>query len=227
MEAPAPVTSPEAVTEARTVVAELLTRMRVSANTEMGRSPNESPTTPVIEISGADAGLLIGRSGETLWALQLVVNLVVAQKHPGGGPIIVDVERYRERRADVLRRLAMRIADKVVSSGKPFILEPMPPYERRLIHMALANDSRISTESVGEGEERKVGIRPRQGAALRRDNGGPAGPAREVQENRPRPVGGQSPFRSGPGVRGPMQRRPTLGMQNRPERPLRPDRGEP
>ena len=215
--APATVTSPEAIAEARATVGQLIDLMKVSASAAMGVPPAESPSTPVIEIAGTDAGLLIGRSGETLRALQLVVNLVVAQKHPGGGPIIVDVERYRERRADVLRRLAMRIADKVATSGKPFTLEPMPPYERRLIHITLADDTRVTTESLGEGEERKVSILPKQGApppppSPRPTNMGSVNNAPSPYP-RPRPVGRP---RGPMSPRPPIQGRPMRGGINRP-----------
>lgn len=174
-----PATSPADLAAAQKVVDRLLELMQVKAQSSLGPPPQESPGTPVIQVTGEDAGLLIGRGGETLRALQLLTNLLRGQDTPGGGPVIIDVEHYRERRGEALRRLAQRIADRVVASGRPFILEPMPAYERRLIHIALADDPRVATESVGEGEERKVSVHLRQETT-------PARPPRPLPA-RPRP----------------------------------------
>lgn len=139
--------------------------MKVKAESSVGAAPDESPGTPLLQVAGEDAGLLIGRGGETLRALQLLTNLIATQGAPNRAHVMVDVERYRERRGEALRRLARRIGDRVAASGRPFTLEPMSAYERRLIHIALAEDPRVMTESVGEGEDRKVSVRPRQGQA--------------------------------------------------------------
>jgi spoIIIJ-associated protein len=100
--------------------------------------------------------LLIGRRGETLAALQLLVNLIIAKQTGHHERIIVDAEGYRQRREDNLRSMAQRIATQVRRSGTPIMLEAMPPNERRIIHIELAASPDISTESTGEGDQRRV-----------------------------------------------------------------------
>ena len=127
------------------------------------RSSHDSESGgPIIDITGEDSGLLIGRRGETLRALQFVVNLVV-RNNLDGEPVrvILDVERYRERRHNSLHELALRVADRVAGSGRAISLEPMPPAERRVIHLALADHPRVSTQSSGIGENRQVTITPK------------------------------------------------------------------
>jgi len=111
-------------------------------------------------IKGDDLGILIGRRGQTLTSLQYIVRLIVAHKMKSWEPIIIDVEGYRQRRDMSLRALAMRMAEQVADSRMPFTLEPMPAYERRIIHMALADHFDVTTQSVGIGESRKVVIMP-------------------------------------------------------------------
>ena len=100
--------------------------------------------------------LLIGRRGETLSALQLLVNLIVSKQTGHREHIIVDAEGYRVRREQNLRSMALRVANQVRRSGHPVVLEAMPPNERRIIHIALAESADISTESTGEGDQRRV-----------------------------------------------------------------------
>lgn len=100
--------------------------------------------------------LLIGRRGETLASIQLLVSLIVSKQTGNRERIIIDAERYRERREQNLRSMAARIADQVRRSGNPIMLEAMPPNERRIIHMVLAETDDIATESTGEGDQRRV-----------------------------------------------------------------------
>lgn len=115
-------------------------------------------TLAVIDIMGEDLGLLIGRRGETLLSMQYLVNLIVGRRYPGRGGVTVDVEHYRHRREEQVIALARRMADRVKETGAPITLEPMTPSERRLVHIAFADDEEIQTNSVGEGEHRKVVI---------------------------------------------------------------------
>ena len=118
---------------------------------------DESPL--VLNIRSDDQGLLgllIGRRGETLAALQLLVSLVVSKQTGHREHVIVDAEGYRARREANLRSMAMRVANQVRRSGQPVALEAMPPNERRIIHMTLAETGDISTESTGEGDQRRV-----------------------------------------------------------------------
>ncbi|HEY7019868.1 MAG TPA: RNA-binding cell elongation regulator Jag/EloR [Ktedonobacterales bacterium] len=117
----------------------------------------EEPLTLNIRTQSEQAlSLLIGRRGETLSALQLLVNLIVAKQTGHHERIIVDAEGYRLRREDNLRSMAMRVAAQVRRSGHPITLEAMPPNERRIVHMTLAEIDDIGTESTGEGDQRRV-----------------------------------------------------------------------
>ncbi|NQU96081.1 MAG: protein jag [Chloroflexi bacterium] len=113
------------------------------------------------DIEGEDAGLLIGRRGETLQALQFLVHMIVNRQLGRKAYVVIDVEGYRERRSEMLRTLARRTAGRVASSGNPASLDPMSPAERRIVHMALANHPQVRTESEGEGGRRRVVIFPR------------------------------------------------------------------
>jgi len=113
------------------------------------------------DIEGEDAGLLIGRRGETLQALQFLVHMIVNRQLGRKAYVVVDVEGYRERRMEMLRTLARRTAGGVVSNGDPASLEPMSPAERRIVHMALANHPQVRTESEGQGASRRVVIFPK------------------------------------------------------------------
>ena len=116
----------------------------------------------VIDIKGNDLGLLIGRRGETLLSLQYLVNLILAKRFPGRGGVTLDVEHYRHRREEQVISLARRMADRVRETGSPITLEPMTASERRLIHILFAEDQQLETNSVGEGDNRKVVISARQ-----------------------------------------------------------------
>ena len=117
-----------------------------------------SPLTLNIQGINENLGLLIGRRGETLAALQLLVSLIVGHRTRHRMRIIIDAENYRERREQNLRSLALRVAQQVRNYRRSIALEAMPPHERRIVHIALADSKDISTESIGEGEERRVVI---------------------------------------------------------------------
>jgi len=112
----------------------------------------------VLDVNGDDLGILIGRRGSTLAALQYMVNHMVSRSLKSKALVSVDVERYKRRREEALIGLAQRLADKVKASGRTVTLEPMPANERRIVHLALASDPQVVTASLGEGETRKVAI---------------------------------------------------------------------
>jgi spoIIIJ-associated protein len=114
----------------------------------------------VLDVDGEDLGLLIGRRGQTLASMQYLLNLICARKIGKRVAFGVDVDGYRRRREESLVSLARRTASRVRSSGRTVTLEPMPPSERRIIHLALAEDPDIVTVSIGEGEDRKVAVTP-------------------------------------------------------------------
>ena len=119
---------------------------------------SSSPLTLNIQGINENLGLLIGRRGETLSALQLLVSLIVGHRTKHRMRITIDAENYRERREENLRSLAMRVAQQVRNYRRSIALEAMPPHERRIVHIALADSKDISTESIGEGDERRVVI---------------------------------------------------------------------
>lgn len=109
-----------------------------------------------IDVAGPDMGILIGKRGQTLDALQYLISLFVNKKSESYIRVKLDTENYRARRKDTLENLAKNIAFKVKRTRRSFTLEPMNPYERRIIHSALQNDSYVSTRSEGEEPYRKV-----------------------------------------------------------------------
>lgn len=111
-----------------------------------------------VNITGAELGILIGRRGDTLEALQFLTNLAVSKKLSEKIRIVIDVEGYRQRREETLIRLAKRLSDKVKRTGNRVVLEPMNPHERRIIHTALQDDTRISTFSEGDEPNRRIVI---------------------------------------------------------------------
>jgi spoIIIJ-associated protein len=116
----------------------------------------------VLDIAGDDLNLLIGRRGETLASLQYLVNLILNRRVKGHASVGIDIDGYRRRREESLQSLARRMADRVISSGQSITLEPMPPNERRIVHLTLADHPDVLTVSIGEGESRKVAITPRR-----------------------------------------------------------------
>jgi spoIIIJ-associated protein len=127
------------------------------------RAANDSGVGgPIIDLTGDDSGLLIGHRGQTLQSLQFVVNLIVRKKYGDDVRVVLDVERYRERREAVLRDMAAKVAARVTQSGRSITLEPMSAAERRIIHISLANHPGVSTESIGIGENRKVTVLPKR-----------------------------------------------------------------
>ncbi len=149
---------------ARDTLAELLHHMKITGHIEAHWSepaePGAAPTL-VLDVFGDDLGILIGRRGETLDALQMITRLIVSRELQRRINLIVDVENYRVRREHSLRQLAQRMAQQAVQRRRRVSLEPMPAYERRIIHMELRNHPQVITESVGEGDQRKVTIIPR------------------------------------------------------------------
>ncbi len=150
---------------ATAVIAELLNKMHVDASLDVSLSDPDDLTgrrVNVIEISGQDMSSLIGPRGETLNALQYISRLMVGHQLRQRASFVVDVESYRQRREQALMRLAERMAHKVAKRKRAMSLEPMPPHERRIIHMALRDDKYVYTESTGEGKRRKVRIIPKK-----------------------------------------------------------------
>ncbi len=141
------------------VVDELLELLGVRGTVEV--LSDEIPLA--LDIKGDDLGILIGRRGQTLAALEYITKLIVAGRLKVWLPLEVDVAGYKQHRRDSLQRLALYVAEQVKSRRRAITMEPMPPDERRIVHITLADNPDVTTHSIGEGESRKVVIVPRQG----------------------------------------------------------------
>ena len=138
----------------------LVARMDVSVFVNLINVHNEEIGGPSFEIDGEDAGLLIGRKGQTMRSLQFITTMISSNKLEDQVRIDLDVAGYKSRRYDSLANLAYKVAEQVVDSGNSITLEPMPANERRIIHVTLADDQRVSSVSSGRGDSRKVTINP-------------------------------------------------------------------
>jgi spoIIIJ-associated protein len=153
---------------AKDIVRSLLQHMGIDAEVVATDNPSsmplsdDEPPTIFIDILGQDLGMLIGRRGEHLAQFQYIVNLIANKQIGDWTRVIVDVEAYRTRREESLIGLAERVARQVARSGRAVQLEPMPPNERRVVHMTLRGNPEVSTESSGEGHERRITVMPRE-----------------------------------------------------------------
>ncbi|MDY6911555.1 MAG: RNA-binding cell elongation regulator Jag/EloR [Chloroflexota bacterium] len=154
--------SPDSIgATAKEIVEDLLSLMDVEGTVQVTQAiDDDSPLT--LNINGGDPGILIGRRGQSLSALQYMVNFLTSRKLKGSARVIIDVADYRKRRQEELQRMAWRVADSVRSTSHPITLEPMVAWERRAIHITLRDDKDIATGSVGFGDRRKVIISPRK-----------------------------------------------------------------
>lgn len=156
----------EYAAKARFLLEELLIRMEIAAKVSVRRSQpsqREADTGKhpvVLDISGDDLGLLIGWRGENLRALQTVLNLMTGDNEAEGRRLILDVERYRARREEQVRELALRLAHRVKRTGQAYTLDPMQAYERRVVHITLESDEGVRTESTGAEPSRRITIHP-------------------------------------------------------------------
>jgi spoIIIJ-associated protein len=114
------------------------------------------------KVEGSNSALLIGKHGRTLDALQYIVQKIVQKEKRTKKRIVVDVEGYRERRKASLTQLALRLGEKVKRSGKPATISPMNAYDRRIVHVALKDESKVRTQSMGSGALRKLVIYPQR-----------------------------------------------------------------
>lgn len=142
----------------RSLLLELLQKMGFSVQVKVRAGSDPI----VLDVEGENLGLLIGRRGETLTALQFMVNLILSRRYRNWPHVIVDVQGYRLRREQSLHGLALRVAERVHRNRRPFTLEAMPASDRRIIHLALHDRSDVETYSVGEGVGRRVVVAPRR-----------------------------------------------------------------
>ena len=142
------------VTAARDFLLEVFEAMQLKVDIDIDY--NEEESTMDIDIKGGDMGILIGKRGQTLDSLQYLTSLVVNKEAKSYIKVKLDTENYRERRKETLENLARNIAHKVKRTRRKVVLEPMNPYERRIIHSALQSDKFVETHSEGEEPYRKV-----------------------------------------------------------------------
>lgn len=143
-------------------VRELLTKIMKAMDLSVQMDIKETDNAMKVNMEGPDLGILIGRRGETMDALQYLVNLSVNKKQEIRRKIVLDVEGYRKRREETLQRLALKLADKAKQRGRNVVLEPMNSQERRIIHTALQGRDDIYTFSEGEEPFRKIVISPKR-----------------------------------------------------------------
>jgi len=166
------------------LLAEITKHMGVDATAKV---VEEDETQAVIDIEGEELGLLIGKHGNTLAALQHLVGLMANKGQETRKRVILDAEGYRQRREESLRHLALSCARKARQSGQPITIEPLLPHERRIVHTALVDDPGVTTHSVGEDPTRRVVIEPRGGGEQAEPAGRESRPARGRRHDRGRP----------------------------------------
>lgn len=152
---------PEKREAAAKALREILERMGIDAEV----SAFDDGERIFLDAHGAESGLIIGKKGATLDALQYIVNRIVSKKPNDGPGVVVDAEGYRGRREDSLADLARRLAEKAVKTGRPVPVEPMSPADRRIVHVTLVDHPGVTTESDGEGLFRRVVIYPKVASA--------------------------------------------------------------
>jgi len=151
----------DAAGTARQVLSDILRAMGIQATVDVNGSGEEG--VPVsLNIEGDDLGVLIGRRGQALSSLQYLVRLIVAEKLKKWISINVDVDWYKKRHYESLKKLALRLGEQVARRRRPITMEPMPPDERRIVHITLADNPDVSTQSTGEGDGRRVVIQSRK-----------------------------------------------------------------
>jgi len=157
----------DVVEVAKEILERLLTLMGVIASVVPQAPPfveggEEASASVAFDIRGDDLGILIGRRGQTLACLQYIVRLVVGHQTKTWALIVIDVQGYKQRRYQALQTFARQMAEQVKTKEAPFSFEPMSAYERRIIHLTLADYPDVITESIGQGEARRVVILPRE-----------------------------------------------------------------
>lgn len=150
------VVNDEAVAKAKEFLQKIFGAMKIDVAMEKFINKNDGSVT--FKLHGSDMGILIGKHGQTLDSLQYLTNLVANKNSAERVRVIIDVEDYRDRRVETLTRLASRLAEKVKRTGERVALEPMNPHERKIIHMALQGDRRVTTLSEGDEPHRHVVI---------------------------------------------------------------------
>jgi spoIIIJ-associated protein len=158
--------------EATVILKQILEKMGERADVNQIEVDAESVE---LEIKGDGSGILIGRHGQTLDALEYVVNRILARRIKDAAPISLETESYRSRRRQQLHRMALSVGERAKREHQSVRLDPMPPRDRRVVHLALKDDPMITTRSAGEGFLRSIEIVPVEGSGGRRERGNQPG----------------------------------------------------
>ncbi len=170
--------------EATMILKEILERMGERGDV---RQIELDAETVELEIKGDGSGILIGRHGQTLDALEYLVNRILARRIKDAAPISLETEAYRARRRQQLHRMALSMGEKAKREHKPVRLDPMPPRDRRVVHLALREDPMLTTRSAGEGLMRSIEIVPTAGGRPQPRGEGPGRGRRREPERDPQP----------------------------------------
>ncbi len=154
--------------KASEILQEILRRMQAEPAVALEQHANEL----VLTLTGKDSGALIGRNGQTLDALEYVLNRIITRSDEADTHLVLDAEGYRERRRKNLENLALRLGERAKRRKRPVALSPLSPRDRRVIHLALENDPLVSTKSIGRGYFRRLYIVPEEGTRRERGRGG-------------------------------------------------------
>ena len=165
--------------DAKKFLADIFSAMNLDVNIDAKMGEEQSMT---IDLSGDNMGIVIGKRGDTLDSLQYLTSLVVNQRSEDYIKVSIDTENYREKRTEALLALSSRLADKVTRTGKKFTLEPMNPYERRIIHSNLQDSETVTTYSIGQEPYRKVVISPKNAKPYKKRTSKPRRQERNVAE---------------------------------------------
>ena len=142
------------------IVTELVGKMGFSATVEVRNGQEEEKEVIICDIKTEDSNFLIGHYGLNLQSLQHIVRVIIRKRVTEPVNFIFDVNSYRQEKNDSIVRLAKNLAEEAVTEKKEVVMRPMTAYERRIVHMELSQNDRIITESIGEGESRRIVIKP-------------------------------------------------------------------
>ena len=148
----------ENINDAKTRIQQFLNTFLKQIDNELEYTVKIEDYTVMVNINGKSAGILIGYRGETLNAMQIIISTIANNNFNNKIRVILDIENYRDKREKVLEDLAEKVSKTVIKTNKSITLEPMSPYERKIIHSKLQDNSKVETYSIGEGNKRRVVI---------------------------------------------------------------------
>ncbi|NTU67086.1 MAG: KH domain-containing protein [Candidatus Moranbacteria bacterium] len=146
--------------ELKEIVEGLLSRMGFASEVEIEESEEEGKETVICDIRSEESSFLIGQYGVNLQSLQHIARVMVRKRFDENVNFILDVNSYRKEKNESIVKLAKNLADEAVSEKRAVVMRPMTPYERRVVHLEMSKDERIQTESIGEGDDRRIVIKP-------------------------------------------------------------------